>query len=312
MNERVTVRDCVEELKMEVVSGEEYLDRDVTKSFLSRPGVEIYADYFTFYEKDRIQVMGSKEFNLFTMLTEKEQEDRLRKLFEGNPPAFVFTKHVTEIPKMFIDFSNKYFIPILRTNLTTTALTGDLSTFLSEAGAITKSIHGVMMDVNGVGVLIKGKSFVGKSESALELLYRGHTLVSDDRVEVYQLEVGTVFGKTPKMTERLMEVRGLGLIDVVDLFGVTAFRKKKKVMLIVELVKWDQNNTYNRLGIDEETEKVFDTLIPKVTIPVQPGRNIATLIEVAAMNWRLKSFGRNVAKEFVDKLNRIVKGVDKQ
>ncbi|MFA5543172.1 MAG: HPr(Ser) kinase/phosphatase [Bacilli bacterium] len=312
MNERVTVRDCVEELKMEVISGEEYLDRDVTKSFLSRPGVEIYADYFTFYEKDRIQVMGSKEFNLYTMLTEKEQDDRLRKLFEGNPPAFVFTKHVTEIPEKFIEFSNKYCIPILKSNLTTTALTGDLSTFLSDAGAITKSVHGVMMDVNGVGVLIKGKSFVGKSESALELLYRGHTLVSDDRVEVYQLEVGTVFGKTPKMTERLMEVRGLGLIDVVDLFGVTAFRKKKKVMLIVELVKWDQSNPYNRLGIDEETEKVFDTLIPKVTIPVQPGRNIATLIEVAAMNWRLKSFGRNVAKEFVDKLNRVVKGVDKQ
>ncbi len=311
MTDRVTVRDCVEELKMTVISGEEYLDRDVTKSFLSRPGVEIYADYFTFYEKDRIQVIGSKEFNLYTMITEEEQIERLTKLFEGNPPAFVFTKHVTEIPGLFIEYSNKYKIPILRTELTTTALTGDLSTFLSEAGAITKSIHGVMMDVNGVGVLIKGKSFVGKSESALELLYRGHTLVSDDRVEVYQLEVGTVFGKTPKMTERLMEVRGLGLIDVVDLFGVNAFRKKKKVMLIVELVKWDQNNTYNRLGIDEETEKVFDTFIPKVTIPVQPGRNIATLIEVAAMNWRLKSFGRNVAKEFVDKLNRVVKGADK-
>lgn len=312
MAERVTVRDCVEELKMEIISGEEYLDRDITKSVLSRPGVEIYADYFTFYEHDRIQVIGSKEFNLYTMLSEEEQLDRLVKLFEGNPPAFVFTKHVLNIPEVFIEMSKKYKIPVLKSQLTTTALTGELSTFLTEAAAIRKSIHGVLMDVNGVGVLIQGKSFVGKSESALELLYRGHTLVSDDRVDVYQLEIGTVFGQTPKMTERLMEVRGIGLIDVVDLFGVNAFRKKKKVMLIVELVKWEQSEMYNRLGLEEETEKIFDTLIPKVTIPVQPGRNIATLIEVAAMNWRLKSFGRNVAQEFVDKLNRAVRGEGKK
>jgi HPr kinase/phosphorylase len=246
------------------------------------------------------------------MLSEEDQTKRLEKLFKGNPPAFIFTRHVQDITKDFIEFSRIYQIPVLKSMQTTTALIGDLSNYLSEAAADRKSVHGVMMDINGVGVLIKGKSFVGKSESALELLNRGHTLVSDDRVEVFQKEVGAVFGSTPKMTERLMEVRGLGLIDVVDLFGVKAFRKKKKVMLIVELVKWDQSNSYNRLGLDEETELIFDTVIPKVTIPVQPGRNIATLIEVAAMNWRLKSFGRNVAKEFVEKLNKIVKGEHKE
>lgn len=312
MGELITVGNCVEELKLEVISGEEYLAREVKRTVLSRPGVEIYADYFTFYEHDRIQIIGSKEYNLLTMLSEEEQSKRLEKLFMGNPPAFIFTKHVQDIPNDFIEYSKKYQIPILKSMQTTTALIGDLSNYLSETAAIRKSVHGVMMDINGVGVLIKGKSFVGKSESALELLNRGHTLVSDDRVEIFQKEVGAVFGSTPKMTERLMEVRGLGLIDVVDLFGVKAFRKKKKVMLIVELVKWDQSNSYNRLGLDEETELLFDTLIPKVTIPVQPGRNIATLIEVAAMNWRLKSFGRNVAKEFVEKLNKIVKGDHKE
>ncbi len=308
MSEIVTIKDCIEELKLEVVSGSSFLDREVKRSVLSRPGVEIYADYFTFYEHDRIQIIGSKEYNLLTMLDDSDQEKRIEKLYIGNPPAFIFTRHVSVIPPKFLELSEKYQIPVLRTEQTTTAVIGDLSNFLSEAAADRKSIHGVMMDINGVGVLIKGKSFVGKSESALELLNRGHTLVSDDRVEVFQKEVGVVFGSTPKMTERLMEVRGLGLIDVVDLFGVNAFRRKKKVMLIVELVKWDQAHSYNRLGLEEETEQLFDTLIPKVTIPVQPGRNIATLIEVAAMNWRLKSFGRNVAREFVEKLNKAVKG----
>lgn len=308
MADIVTIKDCVEELGLKVISGFDFLDREIKRSVLSRPGVEIYADYFTFYEHDRIQIIGSKEFNLLTMLKEEEQLKRIEKLFIGNPPAFVFTKHVINIPKEFIDFSENYKIPILKSNQTTTALIGDLSNYLAEAAAERINIHGVMMDINGVGVLIKGKSFVGKSESALELLYRGHTLVSDDRVEVFQKEVGMVLGQTPKMTERLMEVRGLGLIDVVDLFGVKAFRKKKRIMLIVELVKWDQANNYNRLGLEEETENIFESQIPKVTIPVQPGRNTATLIEVAAMNWRLKSFGRNVAKEFVDKLNKVVKG----
>ena len=308
MAEVVTIKDCIEELGLQVLSGYDYLNREIKRSVLSRPGVEIYADYFTFYEHDRIQIIGSKEYNLLTMLKEEEQLKRIEKLFAGEPPAFIFTKHVVNIPQEFMRFSETYKIPVLKSEQTTTALIGDLSNFLAEAAADRKNIHGVMMDINGVGVLIKGKSFVGKSESALELIYRGHTLVSDDRVEVFQKEVGVVFGQTPKMTERLMEVRGLGLIDVVDLFGVKAFRKKKRIMLIVELVKWDQSNNYNRLGLEEETEKIFDTVIPKVTIPVQPGRNTATLIEVAAMNWRLKSFGRNVAKEFVDKLNKIVKG----
>ncbi|HEY8445417.1 MAG TPA: HPr(Ser) kinase/phosphatase [Bacilli bacterium] len=311
MIEEITVLDVVNELGLEVIHGEEYLDRPITRSVLSRPGVEIFADYFSFYERDRIQIIGSKEYNIFLMLNMDARKDRIMNLFAGNPPAFIFTKHVVTVPDEFIEASIKFKIPILKTQQTTTPFMSNLSSYLAEELAVKKSIHGVMMDIKGVGVLIMGKSFVGKSESALELLYRGHTLVSDDRVIVSQKEVGTVIASAPKLTERLMEVRGLGIIDVVDLFGVRAYRKKKRVMLIVRLVDWDKSNSYSRLGVEEETEKIFDTELPRVTIPVQPGRNIATLIEVAAMNWRLKSFGRNVAKEFVDKLDRIVKG-DKQ
>lgn len=308
MIEEITVKDIIEELKLEVICGEEYLDRKITRSVLSRPGVEIFADYFSFYERDRIQIIGSKEFNILLMLKDEDKKTRIMNLFAGNPPAFVFTKHVATVPEEFKEASKKYKIPILKSNQTTTPFMSNLSSFLAEELAVKKSIHGVMLDIKGVGVLIIGKSFVGKSESALELLNRGHTLVSDDRVIVSQKEVGTIIGQAPKLTQRLMEVRGLGIIDVVDLFGVKAYRRKKRVMLIVHLVDWDKSHSYSRLGVEEETEKIFDTELPKVTIPVQPGRNIATLIEVAAMNWRLKSFGRNVAKEFVEKLDRLVKG----
>lgn len=308
LDEVVTVQNLVDSLNLQVISGKEYLSRLITRSVISRPGVEIYADYFNFYEKDRIQIIGSKEYQLFMMLSDQDKENRINELFTIFTPAFVFTKHVEEVPKEFCLASKKHKTPLLKTLQPTTLAISTISTYLAEALAEHRSIHAVMVDIKGVGVLITGKSFVGKSESALELLMRGHTLIADDRVDIVQADIGEVFGLAPEMTKRLMEVRGLGLIDVVDLFGVRAYRKKKKIMLIVELVKWDQTQFYNRLGLEEETQRLFDTDIPKITIPVQPGRNIASLIEVAAMNWRLKSFGRNVAEEFIEKLNKKVKG----
>lgn len=309
MKEIAYVRECVEALKLEVVSGEEYLGREITRSVLSRPSVEIYGNYFSFYEKNRIQIIGSKEIDIFSSLEGKDKALRIDKLFAGNPPAFIFTKNVSSIPQEFIDSSIKYKIPVLKSGQTTTNFIGKLSTFLTEALAERQSIHGVLLDINGVGVLITGKSFVGKSETALELVHRGHVLVADDRVEVIQQE-GNIYGSSPVLTEKLMEIRGLGIIDVVDLFGAKAFRKKKRIMLVVNLIKWDKSEHYDRIGLEEEMELIFDTRIPKVTIPVQPGRNLATLIEVAAMNWRLKSFGRNAAVEFVNKLDRIVNKKD--
>lgn len=302
----VPLKQVIKFMKMEVIYGEDYLDREVTRSMTSRPGVEIYSDYFEFYESTRIQVMGTKELNLFYMVSDDQKKLRVEKLFAGNPPAFIFTGNVTTIPQEFIDASKKYGVPILKTKLRTTALIGKLGTYLSEELAEKRTIHGVMLDINGVGVLIRGKSFVGKSETALELIKRGHSLISDDSVELVRKEDGEIMASSPELTERLMEIRGLGLIDVVDLFGVKAFRNKKRVMLVVELVRYTEGMKIDRLGIDQETEELFDIKIPKVTIYVMPGRNLATLIEVAAMNWKLKSFGRDAAKEFIEKLDKIV------
>lgn len=303
----VSLRRCVEELKMEVVAGEKYLDRLVTRAMISRPGVEIYSNYFNYYEKDRIQVIGSKEYMMYEMLSQEDKIKRIESLFSFDPPAFIFTKNVESIPVEFIFASDKYKIPVLKSHFKTTPLIGNLSSFLAEEISERKTMHGVMMDVYGVGVLITGKSFVGKSESALELLKRGHILVADDRVDVSQKEVGIVYGQSPAITERLMEVRGIGIIDVVQLFGVVAFREKKRLMLIVNLVKWDESFNYNRLVLEDEYEQIFDTMIPKVTIPVQPGRNLATLIEVACMNYLSKSLGYNAGVEFAKKIDELVK-----
>lgn len=303
----VPLSSCVEALNLEVVAGKEYLDRRVFRPMLSRPGVEIYSNYFNYYEKDRIQVIGSKEYVMFQMLTKEQKMERVDKLFSFDPPAFIFTKNVLEVPSAFIEASKKYKIPVLKTQYKTTPLIGKLSSFLIDEIAERKTMHGVMMDVYGVGVLITGKSFIGKSETALELLKRGHILVADDRVDISQREVGTLIAHTPELTKRLMEVRGIGIVDVVHLFGVTAFRSRKSVMLIVELVKWDESFNYNRLMLEEEYMQIFDTMVPKVTIPVQPGRNLATLIEVACMNYLAKSLGYNAGLEFAKRIDEIVK-----
>ncbi len=306
MIQKVTVKDVVENLKMQILFGEEYLSNEVTKSMTSRPGVEIYSDYFEFYEANRIQVIGTKELNLFFMISDEEKKIRVDKLFSALPPAFIFTGNVKEIPNVFFDSAKKYNIPLLKTKLRTTALIGKIGTYLNEQLAEKKTIHGVMLDIYGVGVLLKGKSFVGKSETALELIKRGHTLISDDSVELVRKEDGEVLASSLPLTERLMEIRGLGIVDVVDLFGVKAYRAKKRVMLVVELVRYQEGMKIDRLGVNQETDTLFDIEIPKVTIYVMPGRNLATLVEVAAMNWKLKSFGRDAAKEFIEKLDNAV------
>lgn len=304
MREKITINDMVKNLKMQVVCGEECTDRIISRHMTSRPGVEIYSDYFEFYESQRIQVIGTKELNLFYMISHQQQLERVDKLFSYNPPAFVFTGNVSKIPQVFFDCSKKYNIPILKTKLRTTAFIGQVNQYLSVELAEKKTVHGVMLDIDGVGVLLKGKSFVGKSETALELIKRGHALISDDSVELIRQEDGEILASSPKLTERLMEIRGIGIIDVVDLFGLKAFRSKKQVRMIVELVRYEEGMKIDRLGLEEETETIFDIAIPRVKIYVMPGRNLATLVEVAAMNWRSKRFGRNAAKEFVEKLDR--------
>ena len=307
MPDKVLLRDCINELSLSLVYGEEFLDVEIKRDVLSRPGVEIYSGYFELYESLRIQVIGTKEINLFYMLDENLRKERVDKLFSYNPPAFVFTKNVSEVPNEFLEAAKKYGVAILRSDKKTNATISSIGFYLSEEMAASKSFHGVMMDINGVGVMITGKSAMGKSETALQLLMKGYTLVSDDRVDLSEPSSGLIMARCPELIERLLEVRGIGLIDVVDMFGVAAFRNKKSLNLIVELNDYSKDiSNKNRLSTEEEYETIFNTKVPKVTVYVKPGRNIASLVEVAAMNWKLKTYGFNAAEKFIKRVDSIV------
>jgi HPr kinase/phosphorylase len=303
----MSLKELTNEINLDIAWGNDYLSREVNRVMTSRPAVELYADYFNYYESERIQIIGSKEMAIFNMLNPEDKVTRVDKLFSFNPPAFIFFRS-NDAPAEFVAAAIKYKIPILKSSLSTSSLISNLTAILTEGLAERQSVHGVMLDVYGVGVLLTGKSGIGKSETALELIKRGHLLISDDRVDIYQREPGLVVGEAPKVTEKLMEIRGIGIVNVVDLFGVGSFRSNKRIMLVVDLVRWEDVKTNDRIGLRNETIKYFDTEIPKITVPVQPGRNMTTLVEVAALNSRLKYMGVNAAEEFARRIAQLVDG----
>ncbi|MDD4204314.1 MAG: HPr(Ser) kinase/phosphatase, partial [Acholeplasmataceae bacterium] len=255
---------------------------------------------------ERVILIGSKEASFLNLLDASLQEKRLTEIFKLNPPALIFSTNV-EIKDIFIKLGNKYHVPILKSKLRTTALNSKLYSYLQENLAKRQTVHGVLMDINGMGTLIIGKSGIGKSETALELIKRGHMLISDDRVDIFQKDVGTLIGEAPKILERYLEVRGIGIIDVVSMFGIGSYRESKKVRLVVELEKWEEKKNYDRLGLNTKTTKYFDTEIPIVTIPVLPGRNVALLVESAAMNEKLKYLGYHAAFNLTREVMRNIK-----
>lgn len=301
----LTAGQVVKDYKLDLVSGEQGLDNVVSKPQVSRPGIEL-AGLFDFYEDDRIQVLGSKEVTFFGWLNEQDQEIRVDMLFQPKPPMFVFSKNA-EIPDIFIRKGKEYNIPITKSSKKTSALLSSLYQYLSATIAERKSIHGTLLDISGVGVLIRGKSGLGKSEVALELVRRGHQLVADDRVDVYQREMGVLVGESPKLLQKYLEIRGIGIVNVVKMFGARAFKENKKIMLVIDLEPWDQHNEYDRLGLENHTIRFFDTDVAYVKIPISEGRNVASLVEAAAVNQRLKFLGENSAQEFSDALDEHLK-----
>lgn len=301
----LTVQDIIKRFKLEVISGQQGLDTEITMPQVSRPGLEL-AGLFDFYEFSRIQVIGSKEVHFYGWLQENERVIRTRMLFEKKPPMFVFSKNA-DIPEHFITNSNEFGIVIAKSSKKTSALISSLYLYLNSKLSERQSLHGTLLDVSGVGVLVRGKSGLGKSEVALELVRRGHQLVADDRVDIYQREVGVIVGEAPELLKKYLEIRGIGIVNVVKLFGVKAYKESKKIMLVVDLELWNDEKDYDRLGIEEEKIKLFDTFVSYVKIPVSPGRNVASLVEVAAMNARLKYLGTNSALEFSQELDELLK-----
>lgn len=300
----VRTKDILENFDLTLVAGKDGLHREIMTSEIHRPGMEV-TGYFEFYPKERLQLIGRTEMAYLLDLNERDREDRIEKLCTDITPGIIVSRGM-DVPEMMIEIANISGVPILRSPRLTTRVISRLTNFLEAKFAPFTAVHGVLVDIYGVGVLITGQSGVGKSETALELVKRGHRLVADDSVEIRQEDYDTLIGSSPPLIEHLLEIRGLGIIDVMSLFGAGSVIKFKKISMIINLELWDEKKQYERLGVDDETVKIMDVHLPRSTVPIRPGRNLAIIIEVAAMNFRLKRMGINAAEEFTDRLSNMI------
>src|SRR3989339_465632 len=270
------IKHLTRALSLELLNDIKCMNREIKSEMLSRPGVEL-AGFLDFFDAERLILIGSKEAHFLDKLP--------------------YDIRRTRVEDFFFELGDRYEVAILRSQSRTTPLSGLLYQYLHSKLAPRTSMHGVLLDIHGLGTLITGKSGIGKSETALELIKRGHLLISDDRVDIFEAAPGVLIGSAPKVLEKYIEVRGIGIVDVVQMFGAGAYRENKKIRLVVELEHWKKGKQYDRLGIDTETIKIFNTEIAKITIPILPGSNVATLVESAAMNQKLKYLGYNAAFE---------------
>ncbi|HJF32380.1 MAG TPA: HPr(Ser) kinase/phosphatase [Sporosarcina psychrophila] len=302
----VTVKDVQERLFLELSAGAKGMERQIHTSDISRPGLEM-AGYFNYYLADRVQLLGKTELSFFANLNKEERIDRMKRLCSKNTPAIIVA-HDMDVPVELRESAENRGIPVLSTDIPTTRFSGMLTNYLSGRLAPMTAVHGVLVDVYGIGILITGKSGVGKSETALELVKRGHRLVADDLVEIRQVAKNVLIGNAPKLLEHMLEIRGVGIVDMMTLFGASAVKSDKRILIVVDLELWDPDKIYDRLGLDEEKMKIVDSELTKLTVPVRPGRNLSVIIEVAAMDYRMKKLGINAAEEFSKKLSAQIEG----
>jgi len=289
------------ELGLELLAGRDGLDRRVTGASIQKPGLAL-AGYATMIKPGRVQVLGRTEIEYLWTLGPEERATAAETLLSHRPPAVVVTRG-QDVPDQLVTAADRHNVPLLITGLRSSLFVEALHRQLANRLARVRSIHGVLVDVFGEGVLIIGKAGIGKSECALELVMRGHRLVADDVVDVSKTPPSTIIGSGNDLIRYNMEIRGLGIIDIKDLFGVAAIRERKRIDLVVSLEEWITSDDYDRLGVKTETHDILGVSIPKVVIPVRPGRSLATIIEVAARNQLLKAMGHHSAIEFQKRLD---------
>lgn len=284
-------------LKLELVAGKKALGRRIVAAEVNRPGLAL-ADHLEHFRAERIQIIGRGEQAYCVKAQPQKLAKSLSKMLEDpGLPCLVITRAL-RIPPSLAQACRRYGVPLLRTGLDTAAFVGELTNYLEDRLAPVTRVHGVLVDIYGLGVLIQGDSGIGKSECALELLKRGHILVADDVVEVQQRRGDVLTGRCPERLRHYMEVRGLGILDVKLLFGIGSILNQSRIELAVHLEMWRASSSYDRAGLEMDSMKILDVDIPTVRIPVSPGRNLAILIEVAALNQRLRSQGYFSARTF--------------
>ena len=301
----VTVKMLVDKLKLKVVYGnEELLAKAITTADISRPGLEM-TGYFDYYSPERLQLVGMKELSYLKTMTANNRYSVFANIFREETPAVVVARGL-EIPEEMLQAAKENGVAVLQGRNSTSSLSGDMSWYLNSQLAERTSVHGVLVDIYGMGVLIQGDSGIGKSETALELVKRGHRLVADDRVDVYAKDEGTLWGEPAEILLHLLEIRGVGIIDVMSLYGASAVRNSSQVQLCIYLENFENDEVFDRLGNSNEEIELQGVKIPRIRIPVKTGRNVSVVIEAAAMNYRAKQMGYDATKTFKDRLTDLI------
>lgn len=303
MAEKFTVplQKLIDEFKLESI----YLPREaadilIEETDVNRPGLQLMG-FYEYFNRERIQIVGKMEFAYMATIEENLRRERVEKLLAERLPALIITRELPYFPEM-LEFAKKYEVPLLRSKDSTSNFMSGLIAYLNLNLAPRITRHGVLIEVYGEGMFITGESGVGKSETAIELVKRGHRLVADDAVEIRKVSNISLVGTSPDNIRHFLELRGIGIINARRLFGIGAVKVTEKIDIIVELEPWDAEKIYDRMGMDNEFISILGVNVPSVTIPVKPGRNLAVILEVAAMNNRQKKMGYNAAQELLDNL----------
>lgn len=302
----LTIQEILEEeeagLDLEILSGTAGLGNIVKVPRIQKPGLAL-AGYSSSLHPDRIQVLGSTELSYLASMAKERAMEQLEEILSRQLSCLIVTKN-QDVPDYLIELTDSCNTPLLRTRHLSSSFISLITKFLEERLLPTSTLHGVLLDVLGVGVLLQGKSGIGKSECALELILRGYRLVADDVIKVRLKLPSVIFGEGMDLLHYHMEIRGLGILNIKHLFGVAAIRERKKIDLVIELVPWEDGREYDRLGVEEQTYQIHGVELPYMRIPVGPGRNAGTIVEVAARNQLLKEMGYHSAQEFQDLLEK--------
>lgn len=297
----VTLGQLITEFQFELIYGPEGFEKiEITTDDVNRPGLQL-AGFFDYFEPQRLQIMGKAENAYVEQFDEEKRTDIFEKLCATGIPAVIVTRNIEVFPEL-IGAAKKYDVAVLRTNEFTSSVTSALVASLKVSLAPRITLHGVLVELYGEGILILGDSGVGKSETAIELVKRGHRLIADDAVEIKRVSDRTLVGCAPEIIRHFIELRGIGIVDVRRIFGMGAIKETERVDMIINLEQWVEGKMYDRLGMDNQYTDILGLRIPSLTIPVRPGRNLAVIIEVAAMNHRHKSMGYNAAKELNERM----------
>ena len=298
----VLLKDLVDEFSLEVVHKATDFDKiQLLVEDVSRPGLQL-AGYFYHFEPMRLQVMGNMEASFIEKLSEAERAISFDRLFSYKFPAFLIARGI-QVDPLMVEMAQKHNVTVLRSKEATSTIVSAIITYLKSALAPRITRHAVLMEIYGEGLLLMGESGMGKSETAIELLKRGHRMIADDAVEIRRIAGDTLVGTSPEMVRNYVELRGIGIINVAKLYGMGAVKAENEINLIVNVVPWEKHASYDRLGLEDQYTELLGVKIPTYTIPISPGRNLAVILEVAAMNNRQRKMGYNPAKEFTEQMN---------